>query len=64
MILLILQDNEVVPEMNIIWNHSFSNLSGRECYKGEFLFFPNLFFNVNAKLKFGGMRIFFQSKKF
>ena len=54
-ILLNFQDNEVVQEVVIVWNHSFSNYSGRKCYKGEFFFFRNLFFNDNTQLKLGGM---------
>ena len=32
--------------------------SHRKCYKEEFFFFPNLFFNDNALLMFGGVHFY------
>ena len=61
-ILINFKDNEVVQEVVIIWNHSFSNYSGRKFYKGKFFFFPNLFFNDNAQLKFGECEFFFRAE--
>ena len=50
--------NEAILEMDFMTKHSFSNSFCRKCYKGEFLYVLNLFFNDNVYLKFGGVYLY------
>ena len=58
-ILFIFQDNEAIFKDGFYLEAFFLKNHYAEVLQGGVFFVPNLFFNDNAQLKFGGMQFFF-----